>query len=98
MSLESGTSTFPKFGRVEVTPQTWVASPGRFSPQGGSVMQRETSHASKMARPACLDFRWTSSQRVTNSGTLGSSTPQEDIPCWRLMTFITSLPVLVVPS
>ena len=33
-----------------------------------------TSHASKIARPACVVFLCASSQRVMNSGTLGSST------------------------
>ena len=54
-----------------------------------------TSHASYMARPDRLAFRCESSQRVMNSGTLGSLTHQDNIPCWSPMTSITSPPVLV---
>ena len=47
-----------------------------------------TSHASNIARPACLAFRCASSQWVINSGTHGSSTHQDNIPCWSPITSI----------
>ena len=56
-----------------------------------------TSHASVMARPSHLAFRCASSPRVMNSGTLGSSTHQDNIPCWVLMKLIALPPVLVAP-
>ena len=58
---------------------------------------RATSHASEMKRPALLAFCCASLQRVTNSVTLGSSTHQDYIPCWSLMTSIASPPVRVAP-
>ena len=57
-----------------------------------------TIQASDIARPACLDFCCASLQRVMNYGTLWSSTHQDNIPCWVLMTSIASPPVLVAPS
>ena len=56
-----------------------------------------TSHASDIARPARLSFRCASSQQVINSGTCGSSTHQDNIPCWSPITLIASPPVLVDP-
>ena len=56
-----------------------------------------TSHASNIARPARLAFRCASSQRVINSGTHRSSNHQDNIPCWRPITSITSPTVLVSP-
>ena len=56
-----------------------------------------TSHASEMARPDRLAFRYAPSQRVMNSGNLGSSTHQDNITCWSPMTLIASPPMLVAP-
>ena len=57
----------------------------------------ETSHASDIARPASLAFRFTYLQRVINDETCGSSTHQDNILYWRPITLIASPPVLVSP-
>ena len=56
-----------------------------------------TRHSSEMARPDRVAFRCSSLQRVMDSGTHGSLTHQDNIPCWITMTSITSSPVLVAP-
>ena len=56
-----------------------------------------TSHTSEIARPARVSFLCASSQRVMNSGTHGSLTQQDNISCWRPITSIASLHVLVAP-
>ena len=57
----------------------------------------ETSHAYKVAGKARLAFHCVSLQRVINYETIGSSTYQDNIPCWSPVTSIASPPVLVAP-
>ena len=89
--LGSGTSTFPKSGRVEATPRYWVARKGK----GGRGMwgQQATRPRwqGRIAWPSVVSPR--SGWQILEI--LGLRPLQDDILCWSPMTLIALPPILV---